>query len=119
MRQQARQRDRIKQLALSKISTSTPHCLDGCLGVVRQAQATSQGEISKVSRVSRVLGGETARQDFQALLNQVGAKVVHVDGMPVLRFEPHLDGPQVDPERWTMAEVLEDMFWKYVTNYYD
>ena len=49
---------------------------------------------------------------FNELVQEVGARTRMEDGAPVLRFEPPLEAPEVDPERWAMAEKLESLFWE-------
>jgi hypothetical protein len=34
------------------------------------------------------------------------------EGKPALRFDPPLEAPSVDPERWAKAEELEGLFWE-------
>ena len=47
--------------------------------------------------------------DLNKLLWQIGAKI---EPGPRLVFNPLLDGPKVDRERWDKAVELEGMFWE-------
>ena len=47
---------------------------------------------------------------WEQLFKEVGAKIVYENKKPVLRFNPPLDGPKVDPERWQKALKLEEYF---------
>lgn len=55
---------------------------------------------------------DSSRGAFNELLQKVGARTYMEDGKPVLRFEPPLESPSVNPERWAMAEELEGLFWE-------
>lgn len=112
MRQNPRQQDSLKQLALSKIKGGKNDLSKDCLGGARQAQSPTDKGKRQLSRLSRTRGDETARQQFEVLRHQVGARLRSEEGKPALRFDPPLEAPSVDPERWAKAEELEGLFWE-------
>ncbi|MDZ7759940.1 MAG: hypothetical protein U5L00_06755 [Desulfovermiculus sp.] len=61
------------------------------------------------NRESEDKTSESNHGHLQNLLRQVGAKI---ETGPRLVFNPLLDGPRVNPERWEKAVELEGMFWE-------
>lgn len=53
---------------------------------------------------------------WKQLFKEVGAKIIYKNKKPILRFDPPLDGPKIDPERWEKALKLEEYFWEKVSN---
>jgi len=56
-----------------------------------------------------------SKNHLQDLLSEVGAEIVQEDSSPVLRFNPYLAGPQIDPDRWQKALELEKLFFETVS----
>ena len=51
-----------------------------------------------------------SKNNLEDLLSEVGAEIVSDESGHALQFNPHLAGPEIDPERWSKALELEKMF---------
>lgn len=61
-------------------------------------------------------GSRFCENTLASLLSEVGSEIIQEDSSHVLRFNPYLEGPQVDPERWAKAVELEAMFMEATHN---
>jgi len=67
---------------------------------------------SSVNIVNANCNPEKLKIRFNDLLDEVGASVSYDDERnPSLIFEPHLAGPDHDPQRWALALELESLFF--------
>ena len=74
-----------------------------------RAKQSLQGGQEGLERSSSPYG---PREAFNELVQKVGARTRMEDGKPVLRFEPPLEAPAANPERWAKAQKLESLFWE-------